>query len=220
MNPSIKMNNHPHANIRNSKSIPHRLYVCNIELNVLVQLDGRLHATLLNVRHEMRPLVRHVHLATAQASIVGFQPTPAREQTIQYSIQLCTPRLRNSRAVNPHLGISPQRSLVAQHAHLPARIKPHLDEAEGLGRVEVVLRVRDSGARRHELHRPRPQRLLCAHGVLVRQLTLDDVCHNLGVAVAVLTKSPLRLHQVVVHHAHRPEPRPVAQKSEGRRGAI
>mmetsp|Transcript_44746 Transcript_44746/g.85556 ORF Transcript_44746/g.85556 Transcript_44746/m.85556 type:complete len:211 (+) Transcript_44746:1101-1733(+) len=165
MNPSIKMNNHPHANIRNSKSIPHRLYVCNIELNVLVQLDGRLHATLLNVRHEMRPLVRHVHLATAQASIVGFQPTPAR-------------------------------------------IKPHLDEAEGLGRVEVVLRVRDSGARRHELHRPRPQRLLCAHGVLVRQLTLDDVCHNLGVAVAVLTKSPLRLHQVVVHHAHRPEPRP------------
>ena len=45
---------------------------------------------------------------------------------------------------------------------------PHLDEAEWVGLVQVVLAMPHARARGHELDRTPPEALGCSHAVLVR----------------------------------------------------
>lgn len=70
---------------------------------------------------------------------------------------------------------------------------------------KVVLRVVNPGAGGHELHAAPAQGLLGAHGVLMGQVAIYDEGHDLHIPVRMFTKTPLSLHQVVVHHPKHPE---------------
>ena len=82
---------------------------------------------------------------------------------------------------------------------------PHLDESQGLGRVEVVLGVTHAATRGHELHRAASEGLGGAHRILVGQGTLHDVRADLHVLVAVRPEPALWLDEVVIHHAKHAE---------------
>mmetsp|Transcript_9374 Transcript_9374/g.28263 ORF Transcript_9374/g.28263 Transcript_9374/m.28263 type:complete len:202 (+) Transcript_9374:492-1097(+) len=101
--------------------------------------------------------------------------------------------------VPPRAGITAAGGAVVWLQASLARYNPHLDEAQGICRTVVELRVHHSCSSTHVLNRTSSEAFDRAHRVPVAQLPLDDISDNLHVAVRVGAKTSRRLHQVIVH---------------------
>ena len=67
----------------------------------------------------------------------------------------------------------------------------------------VELAVDDPVARRHRLHHVRPQHVLFAHAVAMRQAALHDIGEDLHAAMTVRSKAFARRNAVLVQNAQR-----------------
>ena len=66
----------------------------------------------------------------------------------------------------------------------------------------VIFRMLNSRTGRHELHGTSAKRFDIAHGIFVGELAMHHIRENLHIFVAVCTKAPIGLNQIIIDYAN------------------